>query len=144
MGPIVRRISACVLAALALGLTSCSGDDDGTFTAVVTFRFRVEGAKPPDDEFLAAATNSLLIAKARAELSLPLDERRLHVGGAIAPGNGGNLAWSWHFVPDEWDLVEESVELCDGTPRMVEDDLEYWLDTVGSFCPWGSRVVEEM
>jgi hypothetical protein len=25
---------------------------------------------------------------------------------------------------------------------MVEDDLEYWLESVGRFCPWGAKVVE--
>jgi hypothetical protein len=37
-----------------------------------------------------------------------------------------------------------SIELCDGRPAMVEADLNYWLTRVGSFCPWGARVVAEL
>jgi hypothetical protein len=72
------------------------------------------------------------------------EERRLHISGVIASGNGGhNLRWSWHFVPEAWDLTEVSIGLCDGTPEMVERDLSYWLGRVQRFCPWQSYVLQE-
>jgi hypothetical protein len=46
-------------------------------------------------------------------------------------------------VPDEWDLAEISIELCDGAPDMVDADLDYWIGTVGRYCPWSSYVVSE-
>ena len=58
-------------------------------------------------------------------------------------GNGGsNLAWRWHFA--DFTLVEAAIELCDGTPTLVEENLEYWLNTVGSFCPWAPYVYAEV
>lgn len=61
-----------------------------------------------------------------------------------ARGAGHNLSWSWHFVPGRWDMVEISVEACDGSPRMVENDLDYRVDRVGDFCPWASYVLERL
>jgi hypothetical protein len=37
-----------------------------------------------------------------------------------------------------------AIELCDGCPQMVEDDLDYWVETVGRFCPWSTRVLERV
>jgi hypothetical protein len=38
-------------------------------------------------------------------------------------------------------MADISVEVCDGKPSMVEGDLDYWLNTIGSYCPWSSKVV---
>jgi len=38
-------------------------------------------------------------------------------------------------------MAEVSIELCDGTPSFVEENLDYWLDTVHTYCPWSSKVV---
>ena len=44
----------------------------------------------------------------------------------------------WHYT--DFTLVEVAIELCDGTPALVEQDLPYWLNTVKSFCPWAGYV----
>jgi hypothetical protein len=68
---------------------------------------------------------------------------RMHVTGELGRGDGGfNQPWGWHLDPASVRMAEVSIELCDGRPSMVQDDLEYWLDTVGTFCPWSSKVVE--
>ena len=52
-------------------------------------------------------------------------------------GDGGfNKPWNWHLKPDTVRMVEVSIELCDGTPSLVENELEYWLGTIKSYCPW--------
>ena len=62
--------------------------------------------------------------------------------GELAPGSGGvNAPWSWHLDPQTVEVADLTIEVCDGTPSMVEDDLEYWLGTVERYCPWGVRVV---
>lgn len=90
-----------------------------------------------------ATTSSALIAAARAQLALPLEQRRLFPAGAIAAGNGGfNLNWGWHFT--DISLVENAVEVCDGSPSMVQANLAYWLNTVRNFCPWSAYVDAEV
>lgn len=67
------------------------------------------------------------------------------VTGELARGDGGfNAPWSWHLLPETVVIADATIELCDGEPSMVEDDLDYWVDTVERFCPWGGQVVERL
>lgn len=114
------------------------------------FEFALHGAGP-DEHFRAATSDSATLAMIDQQLALPESERALHINGLIDSGSGGHnttaggvFHWSWHLTPNQWQLVEVSIELCDGTPSMVEADLDYWLHTVGAFCPWGSYVSHEV
>jgi hypothetical protein len=67
----------------------------------------------------------------------------MFVSGRLIIGNGGfNSPWSWHLDPDDVSMTEFAIELCDGTPSEVENNLPYWLFQVETFCPWSSKVVE--
>lgn len=94
---------------------------------------------------VAKTSDPEVIAKVEQELSKPFDERNMHINGPIERGNPGyNSDWSWHFIEGQWDLAEISAEVCDGRPSFVEEDIDYWVDTVGRFCPWGARVEGEV
>lgn len=130
-------VLALIIAAAA---TSC--DDDGVDDTTGEFLFALRGMS---DQFVAVTSDPVVLEKARAQLQLPVSQRDLFINGPIARGNGGhNVDWSWHFVPDEWDLVEAAIEVCDGRPQLVEDDLDYWIDEVGQYCPWSSYVAAEL
>jgi len=108
------------------------------------FQIRFRGLAGEKGQFVVRAAEPELVARARAELQKPI-ETRLHVTGTLAKGDGGfNRPWSWHIAPDQWDLVETSIELCDGTPVDVEGNLQYWLYTVKRFCPWTSYLESEL
>lgn len=67
------------------------------------------------------------------------------LAGPLDRGDGGfNDPWSWHLDPDQVRLVEGAIELCDGCPSFVEADLDYWIDTVGTYCPWSTEVVSRL
>jgi hypothetical protein len=60
--------------------------------------------------------------------------------GTLAYGDGGiNAPHEWHM--EGTTLAEVTIELCDGTATMVDDDVAYWVETVGQFCPWNATVV---
>ena len=60
--------------------------------------------------------------------------------GPLAWGDGRvNRGHRWHVT--ELSFADFTMELCDGTARMVDQDTRYWVETVGSFCPWSGRVV---
>lgn len=129
---------------LFLMLTSCgifgSNNNDGERY----FEFTHQDEEI-DYIFTAKTSDPEVIQKVENQLSLPFDQRNLHINGDIERGTEDhNSNWSWHLVPDSWDLVEISVEVCDGRPQMVEDDLDYWVDQVGYFCPWSARVLREV
>ncbi len=121
--------------------SSTSGDDDDQ-TKYYEF---THADQEVDYSIVAKTSDPDVIQKVEEELARPFNERNLHINGDIESGNGDhNNNWSWHFVPDEWDLVEISAEVCDGRPQFVEDELDYWLEDVGYFCPWSSRVAGEV
>ena len=65
--------------------------------------------------------------------------------GAIRRGAGQgdhNAPWSWHLDPDDIEMAEMTIELCDGAPSFVEDELDYFMDTVKRYCPWGARLIK--
>jgi hypothetical protein len=67
------------------------------------------------------------------------------VSGELAAGDGGfNAPWSWHMIPSSVHAPDLTIEICDGRPSMVQEDLAYWLDTVERFCPWGATVVARL
>lgn len=109
------------------------------------YEFSADNNSTGDDNFIVKTSDPQVIATAEAQLSLPQDERNLHINGEIARGNGGyNTGWSWHFVPEAWGFAEVSIEVCDGQPGFVEKNLDYWVDDVGRFCPWSSFVLREV
>jgi hypothetical protein len=111
----------------------------------ITFHFRMVGDATGMQDFRAITNDPVVIAEARTQLTLPFQERQLFIIGEIDRGNGGhNLDWNWHFLPDQWSLAEFAIELCDGNAVLVSQAIDYWVDTVGQFCPWGARVTEEI
>jgi peptidoglycan hydrolase-like protein with peptidoglycan-binding domain len=50
--------------------------------------------------------------------------------------------WSWHLDPSQTTMAEMTIELCDSWPRFVEDNLDYMMKSVKTFCPWGAKVID--
>jgi len=64
------------------------------------------------------------------------------VTGTVRAGDGGfNAPWSWHHEPDSVAFDDFTIELCDGCPMYVEEHLDEWLDSVGTYCPWSTEVL---
>lgn len=102
-----------------------------------------------DSSFVAATSDPAIIDSVLANLARPFEERQL-ISGPIAAGNAGynknaSYWFKWHFVPNEWQLADFAMEVCDGCPFSdIDADTAYWLGTVGSFCPWSSKPVREI
>ncbi len=52
-----------------------------------------------------------------------------------------NEPWSWHIDSEDIDMAEVTAEVSDGTPSQVENNLDYWLNTVKRFSPWNAKIV---
>lgn len=74
----------------------------------------------------------------------------LEIGHGIIPvgrvhrGSGQgqhNRPWSWHVDPDDIELVESAIELCDGLPSYVEAHLDEWIAQNERYCPWHARLI---
>lgn len=89
--------------------------------------------------FRAVITDPAMVELARQELAgggdagVPI--------GPLAWGSGGiNRGHRWQVT--ELRFADFTIELCDGTARAVDRDTRYWVETVGSFCPWSGEVVQ--
>ncbi len=65
--------------------------------------------------------------------------------GRIVRGPGQdahNEAWSWHLDPQDIEMAEVTIEVCDATPSFVEENLDYFVDVVKRYCPWAAVLVD--
>jgi len=128
------------LAAVALALVvvvGCAPPPGPPPAAGATYRVDVSG-----ETFVLRTTSPAVVA----QLDEALATRRVGVlGGSLRRGNGGfNPAHQWHIDPATVYVADLAIELCDGLPSFLDDDLDYWVDTVGSYCPWSARVVARL
>jgi hypothetical protein len=132
-----------LIAVLLFILTGCHSDSD---SASRRFVFGMDSDAGGEQDFVAITSDPVVIAKVLEELDKPVEQRNLFIIGPIDRGNPGghNLNWNWHFKADQWDLTELAIELCDGNAVLVEQAIDYWVDTVGQFCPWNSYVKLEL
>lgn len=141
---IYHRFTYLTVILFAVAASACEVASDTPTKPPRYFEFTHQNG---ENEYTFVAQTSVpgIIDKVEDELSKPLEERTLHINGPIARGTEQyNDNWSWHFVPDEWDLAEASAEACDETPQRVEKNLDYWVDEAETFCPWSSRVSREV
>ena len=122
--------------AVALSLAALVGCDDSSTDIEPTAVFTVEVS---GEQFKVKAEGEAAIAA--------LEARRVSgqtgvISGKLVRGDGGfNAQWGWHLEPESVHAPDMAIELCDGRPSMVQADIDYWLASVKSFCPWGAKVV---
>ncbi|MBB2913896.1 hypothetical protein FHS43_005205 [Streptosporangium becharense] len=102
---------------------------------------------PAPDRVVFKLTDPDKIREARDILSGAQSDRS-HVLGRIvkrpAPYNPG---WSYHLDPGSISFFAFAIEVCDASPRYVEDHLD---EAGGAFlpgsiwCPWRSRLLREV
>lgn len=139
-----RRYGARALLALSPALiliAACggapSGPDPGELEGGALAEFEVV-----DERFRIWVTNAQTIQQifdlrdGESQASIPIGPVRRGPGRA-----DHNLPWSWHIDPEQVAMAEATIELCDGRPSFVEEDVEGWIESVGSYCPWSARLV---
>jgi hypothetical protein len=127
MRELVRRTS--ILGIVLLIGTAC-GDDSGSASILVTF-------ETPSGSFIARIVDPVSIDRAREAL----DEGGAAgiPNGRIVEGDGGvNIGHNWHL--EDVELVDVTIEACDGTADFVDENLDVFLD-LGNYCPWSAVVV---
>ena len=69
-------------------------------------------------------------------------QARIPSGRLIKGQVSYNLPWNWHIDSQDVEMVEFTIELYDGIPSHVENDLDYWLNTVKRFTPWQADIIK--
>lgn len=144
------KIQFFIALSLALFFATCHKDKPTPDCAIqITEQERVFEFlhQSTGDTYLAWTSNPTVIQLVEAQLALPQSQRNQHINGKILrlPEDCNlNEQWSWYFAPDDWSLVDQSIELCDGNPQFVEDNLAEYVDNIGRYCPWGGIVLRDV
>ena len=121
----------CLLAASLVG--GCS-ESESSLCGGIVVTFAVE-----TERYNVFITNEQAIEDVFAveggESDATIPDGRLNRGAACY-----NLPWEWHVDPEDIRMVEVADAGCDGLPSQVENDLDYWVDTVGRFCPTSATI----
>ncbi|UCG54121.1 MAG: hypothetical protein JSV32_05845 [Dehalococcoidia bacterium] len=80
-------------------------------------------------------TDILALQKGESQAKIPS-------GKVLGEAVSYNAPWSWHIDPYDIHMAEFTIEVCSGLPSHVEEDLDYWVNTLGRFCPWSAEIVE--
>jgi hypothetical protein len=151
-------------AALSCVLAGCGGSDVGApqpvpvasftpapvaFDQAATFVVRV-GEGDGTQRFVVKITDPSTLEVARRSMNGELQTRPIVTGELRAGGGGFNRdpftgrVWNWHLDPSTVRFVDNSVEIYDGRPTDIEDDLPYWLNKMGRYAPWGNVFEREI
>lgn len=151
--PFRLPIATPLLASLLLGSAGHAAAAGAPAAATVWFEVAQHGARAVQS-WLLPLSDPGDIAAARAELAV----REAGGQGALVvarfrPGGDGlnrNLRdplqrrWSWHAV-EFLEFADLSIELCDGSPALVEADPEsFAANTDGVICFWGYSIAAEL
>jgi hypothetical protein len=95
------------------------------------------------ERFRISLTTAAQIERAEALLASGAEN---NVHGTLRRGAGGfNAPYSWHLDPVTVSFPDLTMEICDGRPQSdVQQDIDYWVDTVKFYCPWGATIVARM
>ena len=80
-------------------------------------------------------TDILALEEGKSQAKIPS-------GKIIGEPRSYNSPWSWHIDPYDIHMAEFTIEACSGLPSHVEDNLNYWINTLGRFCPWSAELIE--
>ena len=84
----------------------------------------------------SAIDQALALQRGTSDAKIPVG--RLRRG----PGQGShNVPYRWHMDPDDIAFAQVAIEVCDGTPSFVDDNVDYFADVVVRYCPWLARLV---
>ncbi len=117
-----------LLDAAPLPICSLAGRTGGAF---ITFRI-------VDETLMVWSTNDAFIDEARAHLDA--GTARIPMFQDLLDGRDGDPQWTWHPDPMDVSFADFAIEVCDAKPSFVEAAKDYWLGTVGQYCPWSAVV----
>ena len=94
---------------------------------------------PSTDTFVIKLIDSQRIQEARDILAT--GARKMVVGTIIKQPVYYNSPWSYHLDPRSIGFAEFAIELCDASPRFLEENLDI---AYPDWCPWSSRLLKEI
>jgi hypothetical protein len=131
-----RFCLSLVIVFLTLLITGCTSPESPELEGGILVTFDVQG-----QEYSIFIANKQTIDDVYA-LQAGTSNANIPSGKLLRGQVNYNKPWSWHIDSEDIVMAEITIELCSGLPSYVEENLDYWVDTVGRFCPWTAELVE--
>jgi len=98
--------------------------------------------------FIVATSDNSLINEVLYDITLPVAQRRF-ISGNVINGHGGfnhdgTVWYTWHYIPNEWQLTVSNVEYCDGISSLIGSNPALIAGETIYFCPWESYPFQEV
>lgn len=98
--------------------------------------------------FIVASSDTAVINTVLSDIALPISQRRF-ISGDVTNGNGGfnhdGANWyTWHYIPNAWQLTSINVEFCDGISSLIGSNPAIIAGDTVYFCPWESYPHQEV
>ena len=116
-------------------ISACSSPSSPELEGGILATFDVQG-----ERYSIFITNEQTIAQVYA-LWEGRSDARIPSGKLLEGQVSYNKPWHWHIDSQDIAMAEMTIELCDGIPSFVEANIDYWVNTVGRFCPWSASLV---
>ncbi len=139
-GPSFNRLVSVALFALAIGATSaCSSPTDPSpeLKGGVVAVYEVTGERFSVFVRNPAAVQRLVRIRDGETLGQIPNGRILRGPGTASH----NAPRAWHLDPEEIEIVDTAIEVCDGRPSYVDANIAEFVDVIGRYCPWGAKLV---
>jgi hypothetical protein len=135
---VIRRVQPIVIL-LALAAAACSSptEPSSEFRGGIVATFAVDAEQFKVFVKNGAAIDRLLQLRAGAGGGQIPNGRIRRGAGAGAH----NAPRAWHLDPDDIQIVDIAIELCDGRPSYVDANVAEYVDVIGRYCPWGATLV---
>ena len=109
----------------------------------IVFAVTSQGARNPvatfqvvDETYKIELATPELVEHAEALLAGE-DVAAIPNGIVVRDDPGPNAPWSWHIDPATLHFADMTIEVCDGLPSYVEDEIV----TSHQYCPWSAKVI---
>lgn len=125
MAGFAGAVAAVALAGSALSGCTASGPTVVTFEVAGEETYKIELVTPEQIEHVKA-----LLAGS--------EEGQIPLGTVVRGDPGVNAPWSWHIDPATLEFADATIELCDGLPSFVEEEIV----TSPDYCPWSAVAIK--
>lgn len=143
----LRMFALALLLAMSLLAAACGDDnDDATSTPADDGKAALAGGllasfQVGEESFRVWITNPATIQQV-LDLEVGASTASIPTGRILdGPGTGDhNAPWTWHLDPEDIEMADFTIEVCDATPSYVEDNKREFIDVVLRYCPWSAEL----
>jgi hypothetical protein len=152
---LLKPFSVLVAGIVALLLASCASSEHAAGPSRLASKTTTETI--PVDFVVQVVFQSFVIRLVRDD-QIAIARARVNkfqkqgiVSGKLLAGDGGfnrdpnnSKKWSWRLDPESIHFPQWSMEVCDGKPSDVEENVDHWVNDIKMYCPWSAQIIREL